>query len=323
MKSFIVPENLVGMRIDKGIAEYLDITRTKVKSLLDTSNVVLNSEIHTNAAAKLKDGDELNVTIPEPEPANITPADIPIDIIYEDDDLIVINKQSGLVVHPGAGNRDNTLVNALIFHYGKTLSDIGADQDRPGIVHRIDKDTSGLMVVAKNNESHLHLANQLADRSLSRKYLCLVWGMMSIATGVIDVNIGRQKRDRTKMQAMRFDGGKTAVTHYEVKNIYANGSISLIECKLETGRTHQIRVHMNHIAHSIVGDQTYGNNNRKILHSNLNQETKAIIKEFTRQALHSAEMSFIHPRTEEEMNFKTDPPEDLQKIIDVLKNHSQ
>jgi 23S rRNA pseudouridine1911/1915/1917 synthase len=314
----LVPDYFNNMRLDKIIPEIFAITRTKAQELIKTSNVTLNGRICLQASLKLKTDDNIEIHIPEVERPEITPADIPLQIIYEDDDVIVINKQSGLVVHPGAGNQNNTLVNALEFYYGNNLSSI-SDEDRPGIVHRLDKDTSGLMIVAKNDAAHLHLAAQLADRSLSRTYLCLVWGMLPTMSGVINANIGRQAKDRTKMQVMRFGGGKEAITNYDTKKILKNGAISLVECRLETGRTHQIRVHMSHIGHSIIGDQTYGNNSRKILHSNLPMNIKNHLREFTRQALHSVSIKFIHPSTKQEMNFSVDLPEDMKDIIELCE----
>jgi 23S rRNA pseudouridine1911/1915/1917 synthase len=314
----IVPEHLNNIRLDKIIPELFGITRTKAQELIKTSNVNLNNKICTDASLKLRENDVLDIVIPEIVRTDIAPADIPLQIIYEDDDVIVINKQAGLVVHPGAGNQNNTLVNALEFYYGDEKTDL-VSSDRPGIVHRLDKDTSGLMIVAKNEAAHFHLAAQLADRSLSRTYHCLVWGMLPAMSGVIEACIGRQARDRTKMQVLRFGGGKVAITNYEIKEILRNGAISLVECRLETGRTHQIRVHMSHIGHSILGDQTYGNNARKILHANLPMTIKEQLKEFKRQALHSVSIKFIHPTTGEEMSFSSELPEDMQNLVEVLR----
>ena len=313
-----VPDYLNNNRLDKIIPELFGLTRTRAQELIKTSNVILNNRICTQASLKLKTDDLLEVNIPEIIKLEIAPADIPIEIIYEDDDVIVINKQSGLVVHPGAGNQNNTLVNALEFYYGNNLSS-GSNDERPGIVHRLDKDTSGLMIVAKNDTSHLHLASQLANRSLSRSYISLVWGILPTMSGIINANIGRQVKDRTKMQVLRFGGGKEAITHYETKKILKNGAISLVECRLETGRTHQIRVHMSHIGHSIIGDQTYGNNDRKILHSNLPMNIKSHLRAFKRQALHSVSIKFIHPSTEKEMSFSVDLPQDIKEIIELCE----
>jgi 23S rRNA pseudouridine1911/1915/1917 synthase len=314
----IVPEHLSNLRLDKVIAALFGITRTKAQELVKTSNVTLNNKICTDASLKIRENDLLLITIPEQVKADILAADIPLDIVYEDNDVIVINKQAGLVVHPGAGNQDNTLVNALEFYYGDEKTDLSST-DRPGIVHRLDKDTSGLMIVAKNEAAHLHLAAQLADRSLSRTYCCIVWGMLPSMNGVIEARIGRQTKDRTKMQVMRFNGGKEAVTYYEIKEILRNGALSLVQCKLETGRTHQIRVHMSHIGHSILGDQTYGNNLRKILHANLPMVIKDQLREFKRQALHSISIKFIHPTTNKEMSFEVDLPKDIEDLVSLLR----
>ena len=240
-------------------------------------------------------------------------ANIELDIVFEDADLIVINKAAGLVVHPGAGNYNYTLVNALLYH-SDSLSDMGG-VIRPGIVHRLDKDTSGLMVVAKNNIAHARLANQIETRNLIRKYKALTWGVLNPLSGIIQTNIGRSINDRKKMTVLKSTG-KNAITYYNTEQVFLNKLMSLVECKLETGRTHQIRVHLSHKGHSIVGDQKYGNNSRKIHNVPLLLQDKIV--KLKRQALHSWYIKFNHPITAMPMEFKADLPDDIKEVIRLL-----
>ena len=328
MEELVVIEEIAGVRFDKALVEMFGITRTKSQALIESGSVFLNDVICINKNLKVKTGDVIRFDDSEIKPVNqgyshLEPADIALDIVYEDEDLCVINKQAGLVVHPGAGNLNNTLVNALVHYYGGSQDGDASifsesNSERPGIVHRLDKDTSGLMIVAKNEAAHLELSRQLAERMLKRSYACFVWGMLSPISGVIEHNIGRQTQDRTKMKVMRFGGGKTAITHYETKKISKNGAISFVECRLETGRTHQIRVHMSHVGHSILGDQIYGHNARKLLHSNLGANIKESLSNFKRQALHSQEIGFIHPVSGQEMHFVQKLPDDMKGIFDLL-----
>lgn len=296
---FIIEENEAGLRLDVFIVRKLPgLSRSQVQRLIEDEMVLVN-ENTAKANMKIKMGDEISCTIPKPEPLAIEPEDIPLDIIYEDSDLIVVNKPQGMVVHPANGNYHGTMVNALLFHC-RDLSGINGVL-RPGIVHRIDKDTSGLLVVAKNDMAHLHLANQLKEHTMERKYLALVHGVVTEPGGLIDAPIGRDTRDRQKM-AVALKNSKDAVTQYCVLERYVN--YTLVECKLETGRTHQIRVHMAYIKHPVVGDPKYG---PKKAHLGL-----------TGQALHAQTLGFIHPRTEEKMMFSVKPPKKYQEVLSEL-----
>ncbi len=315
--NYTIPDFLNKQRIDKALAELCDGTsRSHIQRAVRNKQVSLNGKVVETISIKVKENDEI-IIILEEEAVNegLLPNNIPIDVIYEDDDLIVINKSSSMTVHPGAGNTQETLVNALLYH-SKALSDISGDI-RPGIVHRLDKNTSGLMVVAKNNRAHVHLANQIETRELMRQYKALVWGVIKPVSGEINMPIGRSTQDRKRMSVLLKGGGKRAVTHYNTTEILHSGLFSLVECKLETGRTHQIRVHLSHSKHSIVGDQTYGNNLRKIqgcpdyLQSNL--------KQMKHQALHSFYISFIHPTSEERIEFTQEVPEDFNQLLNFIR----
>lgn len=312
--NYQIPVNLEGMRLDKALCELcLNVSRSRIQKAIKDCHIKVNMQIINDSATKVKENDIIDVSILESATLEMTSANINLDIMYEDDDLIVINKPVGLTVHPGAGNHQDTLVNALL-HHSKSLSNIGGEE-RPGIVHRLDKDTSGLMVVAKNNDAHVSLSSQIETRSLVRKYKALVWGIINPATGTIKANIGRNKIARQKMSVMKV-GGKTALTHYRTEAIFLNGLISLVECTLETGRTHQIRVHLSHIKHSVVGDQTYGNNSRKV--QALPQELQESFKNFKHQALHSYYIAFSHPVTSHILEFTADFPEDIKRLIESL-----
>jgi 23S rRNA pseudouridine1911/1915/1917 synthase len=270
--------------------------------------------------------------MPALEEALPEPQNIPLDIVFEDEDLLVINKPAGLVVHPGAGNTDGTLVNALLYHCQGQLSGVGGVK-RPGIVHRIDKETSGLLVVAKNDAAHRGLSEQLADRSLGRVYTALCWGVPIPALGKVDKPIARDPKDRLKM-CVRARDGRDAVTHYKTVQAFgkadakhkANG-LSLIECKLETGRTHQIRVHMQFIGHSLIGDPNYAAQPsfQKACLKNIgmeSEEERNVFLSFPRQALHARKLHFIHPRNEEHMMFEAPLPDDLQTLVQALNIYS-
>ncbi len=315
--TFIATENLVNYRLDKALAELTDFSRSKIKELIEDGFVTVNNIVILDAAYRLKAEQTMTLEIPPVQQSEMLPLDLPINIIYEDEHLLVLNKPSGLTVHPGAGNHNDTLANALIFHFGKNLSDVGGCE-RPGIVHRLDKDTSGLMVVAKNNISHARLAEQIALRDLKRVYKALIWGIPTPQEGKISTNIGRSRQDRTKMTVLQ-SGGKEATTFYKVEDIMASGQVSLLECRLQTGRTHQIRVHMSHIKHSVIGDQIYGHNQRKIL-KYFSGEQKMALENFKRQALHSSHMAFEHPITKEYLEFSCDMPEDMQNLLQILKS---
>ncbi len=310
-------------RLDKYLSlQDTKLTRNRIKHLIEAQHVSVNDIIVTAPAQKVKTDDIITITIPPLEETHITAQNIPINIVYEDEDLIVINKQAGLTVHPGAGNHDNTLVNALLYHCGDTLSGIGGVQ-RPGIVHRLDKDTSGLMVVAKNDITHLNLSEQLQERSLKRKYYCFTWGAPFPPSGTIETYIGRHPQHRTKM-SISGEAGRHSVTHYNVIETFADKQFALIECQLETGRTHQIRVHMQHLGFPLIGDPLYGSRHLNFKKNNFDEESKLFIKKFTRQALHSKYMRFTHPKLQTELEFHADldehKPEDMYELYRCLKN---
>ncbi|MBR4305072.1 MAG: RluA family pseudouridine synthase [Clostridia bacterium] len=283
-----------GQRLDAFISEKLDITRSSAQNICESGGVLCcGAAVKKNY--KVKAGDEIEVTLPEVRECETVAQEIPLDIRYEDEHLIVINKPRGMVVHPAAGHFDGTLVNALLAHCGDSLSGIGGEQ-RPGIVHRIDKDTSGLLIVAKNDKAHIALSAQLADRSLSRTYDAVVYGRLEEA-GTVNAPIGRSSKDRKKM-AITNDG-RHAVTHYEPVS-YVNG-FSHIKCKLETGRTHQIRVHMASIGHAVAGDPLYGPKNDK---------TK-----LEGQCLHASKLRFVHPATQEHIEIECELPEYFVNFI--------
>ena len=292
VREFIVQEG-VGKRLDIWLGEQMEITRSQLKQLIDKQFVLVNGEI-VKAGYGVKDGDRISLSVPQPRSVSLQPEAIPLEIVYEDDNIAVINKPKGLVVHPAAGNWDGTLVNSLLYHID-TLSTVGGPL-RPGIVHRLDKDTSGLLVIAKNNEMHEHLKKQLQKRLVHRHYLALVHGSFSKDEGVIDAPIGRHPKDRKKMTVL--DTGRRAVTHYTVKDRFPK--YTLVECRLETGRTHQIRVHLASIHHPIVGDPVYG---RRCFE--LGAET---------QMLHAAYLAFYnldgYP-----MEFHSEPPEAFKNIL--------
>ncbi|MGV2431900.1 MAG UNVERIFIED_CONTAM: RluA family pseudouridine synthase [Rickettsiaceae bacterium] len=303
------------MRLDKFLAENTPLSRSKLQNLIKSGNVLVNDRNICDINHKILENDNVTVNISEVKSDDIKPKSIDLDIIYEDDDIIIINKQSGLTVHPGAGNHDDTMVNALVAHYGKNLSSIGGDE-RPGIVHRLDRDTTGLIIVAKSDKSHEILSKAIENREVTRIYKAFVWGVPKLSHDVIETNIDRSKADRKRMAVCNAPKGKVAITHYKVINSWNN--ISLLECQLETGRTHQIRVHMSHIGHSVLGDQVYGNNARKILH-NTAGDLKTCLESFKRQALHSYKLEFTHPITKESMSFTADIPEDMNEILKILE----
>jgi len=312
--TFDLPEGISG-RIDKVIAdECADLSRSRLKGLILEGFVVVDGQVVTDVSAKVKGGETVEITIPPLGEGDPKPENIPLDIIYEDEDLLVINKQAGLVVHPAPGNWQGTLVNALLYHCGDTLSGIGGVK-RPGIVHRLDKETSGLMVVAKTDRAHQGLTAQFADRSLSRKYLSLVWGMPKTMAGLIETNMGRSKTNRKKMAVQR-EGGKEAITIYQVNEIFGL-SAALVECELQTGRTHQIRVHMSHLGHPVIGDIIYGKRPRHISQAFDNEVLRLLPPE--RHMLHAYHIHFIHPVSGEEMEFEVDLPKDMIKVQAFLK----
>ena len=310
-------KKLHGIRLDKFIATSLpEISRSMAQKLIAGNNIRKGEMLISDCAYKVKEGDIYVVNIPTPTESEMLPADIPLKIIYEDDEFLVIDKPAGLTVHPGAGNHDDTMANALLAHCGRSLSGIGGVM-RPGIVHRLDKDTSGLIMAAKTDLAHRSLTRQIADRTLKRTYLAVCWGIPKPLQGRVDANIGRSTQNRKKM-AVVASGGKTAATNYEVIEILGGGIASIVECRLETGRTHQIRVHMMHIGNPLVGDQAYCGKRGGTIKT-LSDEAKSYLKEFKRQALHSYKVGLMHPLNMQEMAFNSDLPTDIAKLVTVLR----
>ncbi|SKA14230.1 ribosomal large subunit pseudouridine synthase D [Consotaella salsifontis] len=273
---------------------------------------------------RMEEGETVVLSLPASTAPEPQAEEIPLSILYEDDSLIVVDKPAGLVVHPAPGNWSGTLVNALLAHCGDSLSGIGGVR-RPGIVHRLDKDTSGIMVVAKNDVTHRGLAEQFAahgaDGRLERAYLALVWGVPARASGVIDAPLARATGDRTKREVARSErpDARHAVTHYHVKESLAQGAVALVECRLETGRTHQIRVHMTHLGHPLIGDETYGRGFRTKI-GTLDERAQASVAAFRRQALHAFRLAFVHPESNEKLQFETGLPRDMQELVMGLRS---
>lgn len=310
-----VDETTTGQRIDKFIASDIDeLSRSQVQKLIEKGNVFADEEIIADNDFKTRLGDIYQITIPNPEEPTPVAQDIKIDVLYEDKDIIVVNKPAGMTVHPGAGINTGTLVNALLYHCKDSLSGIGGVA-RPGIVHRIDKNTSGILVVAKNDVAHRGLAEQFFKHSIERTYFAVVYGVPTPKKGTIEGNIARSYYDRKKM-ALVQSGGKSAITHYEVMENYKNVA-SLVKCNLETGRTHQIRVHLSSIGCHLIGDDIY----EKPKKSNINLPVaeKKYVNTFSRQALHAYSLGFIHPITKEKLSFCVDMPEDIRELIGILK----
>jgi len=298
------------------------ISRNRIKNLILNKKLKLNNSILENPSKKVTKGDILELTIPEPKKPSLKPYEYKLDIVYEDKELIVLNKPAGIVMHPGAGNFDNTIVNALINYDKNSLSNIG-DELRPGIVHRIDKDTSGLVVIAKNNQAHEHLSSQFSQHSINRIYQLLIWGKVRPSKGKIDTFITRSSKNRQMMEVSKTKG-KKAITNYKTLEIFENNNtptLSLIECRLETGRTHQIRVHMNYLGNSIVGDNKYKKKFKKIKNIDPILEKKLI--NLNRQFLHAKTIGFIHPKKNEKMIFNSILPQDLEIILEMLRNTSK
>ena len=305
MLEFVAEEKNIGIRLDVFLSECADITRSNAQKLLEDGNVFVN-EIAQDKKYKLKIGDEVRVFLPEPRVLDAIPQDIPLDIVYEDDDIIVVNKPQGMVVHPAAGNLDGTLVNALMFHTKGNLSAING-VIRPGIVHRIDKDTSGILVVAKNDKAHLSLSEQIKEHTMTREYYCLIVGGVKEDEFTVDKPIGRDPKDRKKMLA-GVSGGRDAVTHFYVEKRYVG--YTLLKCVLETGRTHQIRVHLKSVGKSIVGDMVYGLKKDKLA------EKYGVFG----QLLHAKKLGFIHPSLGEYVEYNSELPNDFLSILDKLEN---
>ena len=318
-----VKENDKNLRIDVFISNNIkEMSRTRIKNLILDQKLKLNNKIILDPAKKVNVEDTINLILPKPKKSSLKPYNYKLDIIYEDDDLIVLNKPSGVVMHPGAGNFDKTIVNALINHNKNSLSNIGGEL-RPGIVHRIDKNTSGLVVIAKNNHSHENLSLQFSRHSIKRIYQLLVWGKIRPSKGKIETLITRSSTNR-QMMTVSNSKGKKAITNYETIELFEKKNtptLSLLECKLETGRTHQIRVHMNYLGHSIVGDDKYKKKFKKI--RNINPLLEASIINLKRQFLHAKTIGFIHPKKNKEMIFNSILPQELETILKMLRKTSK
>ena len=321
--NLIVKDNDKNLRVDVFInKKENEISRTRVKNLILNQNLKLNNEIIKDPSKRVIPGDTLELTIPKPKKASLKPYKYKLDIIYEDEDLIVLNKPAGIVMHPGAGNFDKTIVNALINYDKNSLSNIG-DELRPGIVHRIDKNTSGLVVVAKNNQTHEHLSIQFSRHSITRVYQLLIWGKLRPSKGKIETLISRSSKNRQMMEVSAVKG-KKAITNYNTIEIFENKhtpTLSLLECKLETGRTHQIRVHMKYLGNSIVGDDKYKKKFKKI--KNIDPLLEERLMSLKRQFLHAKTLGFIHPKNNKEIIFSSILPPELDIILKMLKNTSK
>ena len=293
-------EESKNQRLDAFLASSLDgLTRSQATRLIESGEVAVNGRA-VSKSYKLAGGEDIAVTLPEPEPVEAVPQDIPLDVVYEDADVIVVNKPSGMVVHPAPGHPDGTLVNALLYHCAGTLSGVGGAL-RPGIVHRIDRDTSGLIIAAKNDAAHQYLSAQLADHTLARTYECIVVGKLREDRGTVDAPITRHPTDRKRMAVVA--GGREAVTHWEVIARYPG--YTHVRCRLETGRTHQIRVHMAYIGHPILGDTVYG--------------AKKEVPGLTGQCLHAVGLRFLHPRTHEVMELSCPLPEEFTRMLQKIR----
>ena len=319
---FSVDTRNSGKRLDVFLTENIDnYTRSFLKKLIENKQVKLNNNLLISPSTKIKFRDLITVHIVQKNDLDIIPKKIKLDIVFEDKDILVLNKPKGMVVHPGAGNNENTLVNALLFRYKKNLSNINGTL-RPGIVHRIDKETSGLLVIAKNNLAHSNLGSQFSKHSIMRKYLCLSWGVVRPLNGKINTLISRDKKNRQLMTVSDING-KKAITNYKtikVFNIKDVPKISLIECELETGRTHQIRVHLKYKGTSILGDKQYGKKNIKF--KKINNEFFNKLNKLSGQALHAKTLEFAHPVTKKWMSFNSDLPSSFKKILKLLENLS-
>lgn len=317
---FITPEDVAGLRLDRWLAAQMPgFSRARIQALIAEGRVHVSGAVAAGGARKLHRGEEITVEVPPPVAAAPEPQAIPLDIRYEDDALIVIDKPAGLVVHPAMGSPDGTLVNALIAHCGDSLSGIGGVL-RPGIVHRLDKDTSGLMVAAKTDAAHAGLAAQFKARTVRRRYLALVRGAPPAAGGRIEGDIGRSPSNRKKMAVVKR-GGRPAATEYEVLRrfpVSGEAIASLVACRLQSGRTHQIRVHMAHMGHPVIGDPLYGRG-FAALKASLPEEIRKALGRFPRQALHAAELEFEHPVTKHAFRFESEIPNDMRELIEILE----
>ena len=317
--NLIVEQNSHKKRIDTFIFKKCSqLSRTRIKNLILDNKIKINGKINQSPSKKISIGDNVSLEVPEPKKTSLKPFSFKLDIVYQDNDLIVINKPAGISMHPGPGNYDNTIVNALMSFKNIKLSNIG-DQLRPGIVHRIDKDTSGLIVIAKNNYSHENISNQFSKHSIDRVYSALVWGKLRPQSGLIETFITRSSKNRQLMD-VSFTKGKRAITHYKTLKVFEGKYIptmSLVECKLETGRTHQIRVHMSYKGNQIVGDKKYKKKYKKL--KNVSEKIDNTILKLNRQFLHAKILGFNHPKSQKKLFFESNLPDDLNKIINLLE----
>ena len=318
--NLIVEDEDLNLRIDSFISRKENLlSRTRVKNLILKKKLKLNNKIIDNPSYRVSVGEKIILEIPEPKKPSLKPYNFKLNIVHEDHDLLVINKPAGIIMHPGAGNYDKTIVNALINYCGKNLSIIG-DELRPGIVHRIDKDTSGLIVIAKNNKAHENLSNQFNKHTIKRIYQLLIWGKLRPANGKISTLITRSSKNRQLME-VGITKGKKAITNYKTLEVFENNktpTLSLVECKLETGRTHQIRVHMSYKGNNILGDNKYKKKYKKI--KNINPELENLILKLNRQFLHAKTLGFVHPINGKNLEFSSILPQELEKILKTLRN---
>ena len=318
--TFFVEDISDNLRLDKYLASKLKtLTRSQIKKIILSKNVSINKKTTLSPSKKLKSGNSIEIIIKEKKVEYIKPQKIDIDIIFEDDEIIVVDKPSGIVVHPGAGNKEGTLVNALLYLYKKKLSNLNG-LSRPGIVHRIDKETSGLLVIAKTNFSHAKIAKQFSDHTVKRKYLALIWGVIRPLSGKITTLLSRNKKNR-QLMSVTERAGKKAVTNYKTLKVFVIKNIpkiSLLECELETGRTHQIRVHINHKGSSLLGDKQYGKKNLKF--KNINKNFLEALENLDGQALHAQTLEFIHPTKNFLVKFESKIPRNLKKILNILED---
>ena len=314
--SHTVLEEQVGERFDQLLARSQpELSRSRIQALIKEGCAKANGKTITNPSYRVKYGQQLLVIVPPVRPTTTIAQVIPLIIPFEDDDLLIVDKPAGLAVHPAPGTPDSTLVNALLAYCGMSLSGIGGER-RPGIVHRLDKDTSGLIVVAKNDTAHIALSAQFQARDVERSYAAIVWGTPSPRDGKIVSNIGRSPRDRKKMAVVQPPKGRSAITRYRTERAFSSGE-SLLECRLGTGRTHQIRVHMTYLGHPLIGDQTYGRNTNARL-KRLSAKKAETIQLFSRQALHAQLLGFVHPTRHVPLRFKSALPYDMIELIETM-----
>jgi len=319
---FSIKEEDSQKRLDVILAKLIpDLTRSNLKKIIEQKQVRINNLVENSPSKKLKTEDVVEINLISTEEIKILPTDIKLDIVYEDKDILIINKPAGMVVHPGAGNYKETLVNALIYKYKNNLSDVNGTT-RPGIVHRIDKETSGLLVIAKNNKAHSSLGKQFSDHTIQRTYQALAWGVLRPLNSRVETLIGRSRKNRQLMSVTEITG-KKSITNYKtlkIFNIKDIPKISFLECELETGRTHQIRVHMAYKGNSLLGDQQYGKKNLRF--KKINEDFEDKLKILNRQALHAKSLGFIHPTSKKYISFESKLPKDFKKILDLLNKLS-